>query len=136
MPNLVVTASQSIHGRSLNIVNPVDGNKLANNIYDTIKSKETVSQFMIPKHSLSNFSMLNRNIESTSQISHVSGHLGIVTPSSTPGSSRIDKFKYTKDDGTPKVTVKANSAPLAVVTPTNFANERILIPPKVSNDDN
>ncbi|CAB3235460.1 unnamed protein product [Arctia plantaginis] len=92
MPGLVVTSSPA--QRTINLIDAVDGNKLVR-IYDTIKTKD-LPAFTIPKHNLTSL-----NIVSASQARVA--HPGLLTPSSTPGSSPVDKIKLERS---PKVTVQ------------------------------
>lgn len=102
MPGLVVTAAPP---RALNLLDSIDGNKLVR-IYDTIKTKDLPS-FTIPKHNLTNLNIVSAN-------QGVRHHSGVLTPTTTPGSSPGDKMKVS----TPKVTVQ-NTQPL---TPS-YAND-------------
>lgn len=94
MPGLVVTSSPA---RTINLVDAIDGNKLVR-IYDTIKTKD-LPAFTIPKHSLTNVSIVNAS---------QARHSAILTPGSTPGSSPVDKLKM---DRPVKVTVQATQIP-------------------------
>ncbi|XP_026759769.2 juxtaposed with another zinc finger protein 1 [Galleria mellonella] len=105
MPGLVVTASPA-HSLtslgSLGTLGTIDGNKLVR-IYDSIKTKHLPS-FTIPKHTLTSLNIVSANQARPS---------GPHTPTSTPGSSPIDKLKL----GSPKVTVQ-NTQPLTPLTPS------------------
>ncbi|KAL0831961.1 hypothetical protein ABMA28_001461 [Loxostege sticticalis] len=90
MSGLVVTAAPP--SRPLNIIDSIDGNKLVR-IYDSIKTKDLPS-FTIPKHNLAGLNIVGAN--------QGVRHSGILTPSSTPGSSPVDKLKA----GAPRVTVQ------------------------------
>ncbi|XP_030030414.1 juxtaposed with another zinc finger protein 1 isoform X2 [Manduca sexta] len=90
MTGLVVTASPAT--RPLNVIEGLDGNKLVR-IYDTIKTKEMPS-FTIPKHNLTSLNIISA---SQAQLRH-----GLLTPSSTPECSPVDK----KFERSPKVTVQ------------------------------
>ncbi|XP_013194055.1 juxtaposed with another zinc finger protein 1 [Amyelois transitella] len=98
-PGLVVTASPA--ARPVAIIDGVDGNKLVR-IYDSLKTKD-LPTFTIPKHNLTSLNIVSAN---------QTRHSGLLTPNSTPGSSPIEKMKFT-----PKVTVQ-NAQPLTPLTPS------------------
>ncbi|XP_072929326.1 juxtaposed with another zinc finger protein 1 [Epargyreus clarus] len=108
MPGLVVTSSPAAHARPLNIIDGIDATKLVR-IYDSIKTKDLPS-FTIPKHNLTNLNIVAANQGSVR-------HSVLLTPSSTPGSSPVERAKYERS---PKVTVA--SQPLAAYNHDNLPN--------------
>ncbi|XP_045767840.1 juxtaposed with another zinc finger protein 1 [Maniola jurtina] len=96
LQNLVVTASPSTRPHvATPALETIDASKLVR-IYDTIKAKDLPS-FSIPKHNLTHL-----NIISANQNSQTLRHSVLLTPSSSPASSPLDKVKYERP---PKVTV-------------------------------